>query len=494
LHIALQAIGIWIATCFALVAVFASCVAVSDARLKRARSRAHSLHEIHPSRRALVVWFDGHDDDVTAEHVAECQLCQREVQRLRPIWEGRWVRGRTRLPLLRPAVASVLVIALLTSLGLATRRPTAPDLGPLLTGVRSDRGAAASFTQGTPSQQIRTAQTSAARQRLNTATPPLNTPVVQAVAPLTSLSLGVLVPRTGPFSSEGDEVVRAVREAVAEANADAAKPAFEVTVQVVYPEDEGALTDLSRRIDALVGGFGEVSIPGISWLLPADPDVTGPNVVAGEMSARAAGVRLGADLVARDFSGIVGVIQDDGPEASLADGLSTRVQTEVVKASEGTSCDQQILTLRNSGVTALALAMSPESVAACVKAAQRVAFRPDGGLLVPPSAAYEHLPLFSSTLGIRTVLGFPWPGSADSGAADFDSSVRGSRSYRALISFAAARLAIQVAQSRRSISYSSINAGDWRGDLYWLDRGVNRNAKVVELEGNSWTTPDTYHG
>jgi hypothetical protein len=86
-------------------------------------------------------------------------------------------------------------------------------------------------------------------------------------------------------------------------------------------------------------------------------------------------------------------------------------------------------------------------------------------------------------VGARTVLGLPWPTSTAPGAARFRANTS-SLSYRALVSYAATELAIDVARQQGGVSLQSIADGLWRNDLIDLSGLTSRvNTLVVAFLG-----------
>ncbi|MDP1793189.1 MAG: hypothetical protein Q8K63_03540 [Acidimicrobiales bacterium] len=84
---------------------------------------------------------------------------------------------------------------------------------------------------------------------------------------------------------------------------------------------------------------------------------------------------------------------------------------------------------------------------------------------MPPTAAYAGLAAFKSGAGAQTVLGLPWPTSADAGARRFRART-GSKSYAAEAAFAAAELAVRVARANGTVTLSVMALGTWSSDLY----------------------------
>jgi hypothetical protein len=87
---------------------------------------------------------------------------------------------------------------------------------------------------------------------------------------------------------------------------------------------------------------------------------------------------------------------------------------------------------------------------------------------------------------VYTVLGLPWPGSSNPGAARFRSEVPGVSSYRALVSFAAVEMAVQVARSSGALQLDRIAGGSWQNDLYDFAGVANVGAQVVQQSAGGW--------
>ena len=86
----------------------------------------------------------------------------------------------------------------------------------------------------------------------------------------------------------------------------------------------------------------------------------------------------------------------------------------------------------------------------------------------------------------RTVLGVPWPMSTSSGAIRYRSEVPGALSYRAIVSFAAAESAVDIARGANGLSASAISAASLESDLLPLDHGRNTGASVVAAVDGRW--------
>ncbi|HLI74285.1 MAG TPA: hypothetical protein VKU86_10445 [Acidimicrobiales bacterium] len=311
---------------------------------------------------------------------------------------------------------------------------------------------------------------------------------VAAAAPGSPLELAVVTPDAGPGAAEGAEVRDAAAAAVAEANATGGVGGAPVTLDDVSAQDTAGLAALRGHVGALVGGFGAAAPAGVPWLLPADPAVTGADVVGAEPSDAAAGTQLASALLAQGVSGTVGVVNDGGPDSSLSTGIAQVMTVDTAPVAPPSSCLSAAGDLQRAGVVALAVAGSPELAASCLAALQTLSWQPPAGVLVAPSAVYAGLgtsPL-AAVSNVQSVLGFPWPTADQSGAQRFRSSVPGASSYRALVTFAAVELAVDVARAGSTVDPASLGRGTWRNDLFDYTGLMNAGAHVVDASGGGW--------
>jgi hypothetical protein len=296
------------------------------------------------------------------------------------------------------------------------------------------------------------------------------------------LRLGAVV----PGGDDAGEIVGALRRAVELANQSGGVGGRPVELSMAPDRDPGAIEALARTVHALVGGRGAIPPSGPLWLFPADPYAAGLRVVPAEASPSQVGARLAEDLDSRGVPGAVGAVVGGGPDAALADGIATGRTVIRVPLPPGAACGDALRSLRRRAVAALALAGPPDLVERCTDAAALLAWRPPGGVLVPPSAAYAHLERRPSAQGSRTVLGFPWPGGDDPGARRYQSAVPGGRSYRALVSFAAVELAVQIARADGTIRADRVTTAEWRSDLFHLDHGRPLRRPVMTASLGTW--------
>jgi ABC-type branched-subunit amino acid transport system substrate-binding protein len=291
-----------------------------------------------------------------------------------------------------------------------------------------------------------------------------------------------------PADDEVAEIGLALQRAVEFANRSGGVGGRPVELRTAPAHDPGAVRAMTRSVDALVGGTASAAVPaGIPWVFPADPAVGGEGVVAAEASPFEVGARLADDLVGRGIPGPVGAIVGEGPEAALADGVATRRPTIRVRvAGADDSCREPVRALRRRDVAALVLAGPPALVDRCTQAAAWLAWRPPGGILVPPSAAYAHLERSPAAQGVRTVLGLPWPDSDTPGANRYRAAVPGGQSYRALVSFAAVELAVQAARNDGAVQAERLRSGSWRSDLFHLEEGHHQQRPVMVASLGRW--------
>lgn len=455
----------------------------------------------HPRKVELGAWFDGEGNDRVGAHVLGCNRCQRHVAELSRLRS--WLRaqpfvamgdggddvavpaGRGRRPAL--VMAGLLIAFLLvadrsgspapsrTASRATTTSPARSDSTPEAAPVSErDDGGSADVAAPAAGERRAPQSSSVAAQALARARQP---------EPPSPLRLGLIVPASGPMAAEADEVADIVRQRVAAANAAGGVAGLPVELSVAPAEDAGAVAAMVERVDALVGGFGAVAPADKLWLLPADPAISGPMVVPAELTARLAGAQLGSVLRRQGVTGPVGVVVGSGPDATLGAGLATKTPTTSVNADEAGNCVAEIGALRRSGAVALAVAGSPDLAVKCLRASYAVAWSPNFGRILAPSAAYAALHSMPEAVGSRTVLGLPWPTSTAPGAARFRATTQ-STSYRALVSYAATELAIDVARQQGSLSVASVDAGNWRSDLVDMAGATNRvNTLVIAFLG-----------
>lgn len=460
----------------------------------------------HPRKLDLAAWFDGEGSDRVGSHVMRCHRCQRHVDELSRLRS--WLRAqpfvqmgdpddapsppaqrtRSRRPLVAAAalVATVLVVA---ESGEAPPGLNASSSNTTTTAVR----------RAAPPIAAPVAEDDVAAP-ISEVIPPSRPPAASATGPASSsgtsrprqttlahpLRLGLIVPTAGAMAAEGAEVAAVVRQRVDAANAAGGVAGVPVQLVTASAEDPDAVSRLSGRSDVLVGGFGVASAPGgTPWLLPADPAITGPDVVAAEPTARLAGLQLADVLRRQGLNGAVGVVVGPGPDSALGAGLASGTPTTSVNAKEGTTCVPEVSALRRAGAVALAVAGPPDLASRCMKAAFQALWLPPFGTVLAPSAAYAGLHTLPEALGARTILGLPWPTADTPGAARFRSTTN-STSYRALVSYAATELAIEVARQKGGVSVAAVGQGAWRSDLFDLDGVTTRVNNLVAAFLGTW--------
>jgi hypothetical protein len=222
--------------------------------------------------------------------------------------------------------------------------------------------------------------------------------------------------------------------------------------------------------------------------MPADVGPTGPEVAAGELAAEQAGAALGLDLAARSSdTRMIGAIVAAGPDAGLATGLAKTVAVQQVEAGSDTSCDQEMVALRKRDVAALALAVPPALARRCAAAAARIGWRPSGGLLLAPSAVYAHLERDLVAQGARSAVALSAPNTDDAGSNRFRQAAPGCESYRSLMSFAAAELALDAARTANgALTVAGVRDHHWHSDLYDIDGGRHTTSHVVSIRFGRW--------
>jgi hypothetical protein len=505
------------------------------------------MHRRHPSPLELGAYFDGEPIEGVSEHVAHCRRCRESLDELRGVRCA--VRGELDLTdgsarkrarwtvALIPVAASVALLLAMSAPpgGLPVTRvenadeampaalpvftppqvtdvtsPPAPaaegndaGAGPARAGRSS--GSAASVADGTaPNVAASEVDAGAGSATVPGAPPEKNAagrsasmaaaaPAGRSVAPAGGpLRLGVPVPTRGSLAGEGAEVLRAVRAVVERSNESGGVGGRRVEVVAVPTDDAAARAGALNRVQALVGGFAMEAPAGMPWIMPADVGLTGPDVAAAELAAEQAGTALAADLAARGSRGTVAAVVTPGPDAGLVTGLAKSLLVHSVEAGHGTSCDQEMSALRKRDVVALALAVPPDLARRCAAAAARIGWRPAGGLLLSPSAVYAHLERDLVAQGARSAVALVTPNADDAGSSRFRRSAPGCDSYRSLVSFAAAELALGAAGASNGVlTMSGLRDKRWRSDLYDVEGGQHTTSRVVSVRWGRWTTVES---
>lgn len=455
----------------------------------------------HPGPLALGAWFDGEGDADVGAHVARCRRCARKADVLAGVRAA--VRGEPAPPVADPlpprprwtpalAAASLVLAASAVAVGVSQgtfRGPLRTVADVFDAGDGDSRGAGRDGTLASPSTTTTSLPRDAKGQPRTGEAPGAaqlpGAPTTTAVATVDSevLRLAVVVRRSGALSADADATVIAVRRAADEANRNGGAGGRRVEVVVVDASDEDAVAGLAGWATVAVGGFG--AEPGLPWIFPADPYLRGS--IAGELSPAAAGAALAEDLAAEAPAPRVVAIVGDGSDAALADGVAARTMlTRVPAPDDGSSCEEEIRSARRELPAAVALAVAPDVARRCLDAAARLGWRPPAGVLLAPSAAYAGLGSEPRAAGARTVLGFPWPTGDEPAAVRFREAVPGVRSYRAVVAYAAAQLALSAAQGPGGLDVDALARGTWRTDLVTLSAGRNTSAHVVVAGPEGW--------
>lgn len=448
----------------------------------------------HPRAWALHAWFDGEDAPGVGSHLDGCERCRRrvvELCRVRAAMRGDPVP--VPLPAAvrrwRPVVAPVAVALVLVALLVATTVPgtlSAPfrAAGHLFDGG-SETGRAASPAT-TPTLAPGPAPTGQPQGGATPTSSGPESPATSAPSPDAApvLRLAVVVPMAGPLAADGAQTVDAVRQVVDAANRAGGVAGRPVELVVVDAGDADAVANLAGAVSVAVGGFG--ATPPVPWLFPADPYARGS--LAAETPAAEAGAVLARDLARRGIRGTVAAVVSDGPDAALADGVERAAPVFRITATASSSCDSEVRAARGALPAALVLAVAPDLAGRCLEAAARLGWRPPGGVLLAPSAAYAGLERDPAAAGGRTVLGLPWPTGDEPGASRFRATVPGVGSYRALVAYAAAELAVTAARASSPLRLADLAHGTWQTDLVTLSDGVNVAARIVVAGPAGWAT------
>lgn len=464
----------------------------------------------HPHKLAIAAWFDGEGSESVGAHVARCNRCRRHAADLARVRS--WLRAQPFVAMTedeadeptrsrhrwRPVmVAALLLFAYLVA-------PTRGD-GNLDRSPRSPLGALGEGRPGSSSPPVPTSANPAgsvaepaesaspappagaggAVGRAGARAPELG--ISRRTSPGAPLQLGLVIPTSGPLAREGIEVRDVVQRRVEAANNSGGVAGVPVELVVTPAEDRGAIEAMAGAVDAIVGGFGTNITTTTPWIFPADPLVSGSNVVPAEAPARVVGEHLAEDLRDELSFGLVGVVVGSGPDGALAAGLASKIRVTTVAAKKNTSCLAEIATLRRAGAMTLAVAGDSDLVVSCIRATSRSAWNPRLGPLVAPSSAYAGIASLPEATGARTVLALPWPTSSAPGAARFRANTV-SQSYRALVSYAATELAIDVARQTGTVSLASMAGRAWHSDLFAVDGATIRVGSTASALFGAWIT------
>jgi hypothetical protein len=505
------------------------------------------MHGRHPSPLELGAYFDGEPVEGVSGHVARCRKCRESLEELRGVrcairgeldlTDGSARRRARWTVALIPVAASVALLLAVSAPpgGLPVTRvenadevtPAAPPLftpsqvaaeltsppAPPVEGHPAGAGTArapgssgsAASVAGGKAPNVAAPPVDAGAESAEVAVPTGKTgagrstsvadaaPAGRSVPPATGpLRLGVPVPTRGSLAGEGAEVLRAVRAVVERSNEAGGVGGRRVEVVAVPTDNAAGRADALSRVQALVGGFAIEAPSGMPWIMPADVGPTGPDVAAAELAAEQAGAALAADLGARGHRGTVAAVVTPGPDAGLVTGLAKSLLVHSVEAGGNTSCDQEMAALRKRDVVALALAVPPDLARRCAAAAARVGWRPAGGLLLAPSAVYAHLERDLVTQGARSAVALATPNADNAGSNRFRRSAPGCDSYRSMVSFAAAELALGAAGASNGVlTMTGLKDKRWRSDLYDVDGGQHTTSHIVSVRWGRWSTADS---
>lgn len=454
----------------------------------------------HPRAIEVAAWFDGEGRPSVGSHVARCDSCRRRVDGLAEVRS--WVRSqplyrmgdviavaprRSRRPLALAVVAATIAAGIAIPRASTSRDDLAAPAekrsgAAVATSLPAGLAPVPAIDDSAAINAIEHAPALAARPAAAVLAPP---PPLAAAGRAGPLRLGLVVPQRGAAAAEGDEVERVVRDRVEVGNAEGGVAGFPIELFVAAAEDPRAVLALAERVDAMVGGFGTAAPADVTWLLPADPGVTGLDVLAPEASPAVAGAQLAVALRQSNIEGPVGVVVGTGYEAQFAEGLASKTPVLSVPARDAT-CATEVGLLQRARVEAMAVAGAPDLVATCITAAVRALWRPRLGVVVPPSTAYAANAPDPLLWGARTLLSMPWPSTSAPGATRFR-TVTGASSYRSLVSFTAVELAIGVARRNGSITLTDIAARTWPSDILELSGTTSRGGAVAVAGPEAWT-------
>ena len=475
----------------------------------------------HPRGAALMAWHDGELGDATVgAHIEGCSKCWARVamfasvdNAVRSTADRRSSTGRHHTALrdrgarriATPVVVLAGVVFIASTLAPAvsvdlSRSRIASFFNPART---TDRGSSAKATTATRHRAAATTTTTldqpaGLRSSGHQRDPALASPTP---LPMVAETLTIAVPLPGGEASrvpDADDIQRAVRGAVAAANAGGGVGGKPIAVKVI--DSRTMATSPTDAYDILVGGLPDdrqtsptpAPFAGQPWLFPADPTVHGSSVLSLDPEPGEAG-RLLAAAFAIGATAAVGILDDGGTQRRFGDALANRTgPTERFSTPPTASCDAAVLAARRRGVTTLVFALDPGRLADCAAALGRSAWVPSGGVFLPTPSGYivpKGLPV---GVRFRTLLGLPWPAWDEPAVARFR-TVAKSAAYRALVSFAATEFAIAAARSNAGrVDLDAVARSSWRTDLIAFDGLTNvalRPAQAGLLGWDSWPSP-----
>lgn len=304
-----------------------------------------------------------------------------------------------------------------------------------------------------------------------------------------TITLGVLVP--GGQTGAGEPVVRAVAVALAQANDAGAVPGARLELLVADASDPTAGAQLAERgARAVVGGYGASASTvqalagrGIPWFGPTDLAPASPaGMVTVEVGHQAAGRLVGDALRQKGFERAV-ALSGPGDERHLTEGLKTRMTVEGTTVDESRSCGPYLDTAALTGAETIVLAMARDALAGCVSALRQA--HPFHTVVVPATALDDALSRLPAGFALVAALGAPAPDDPGAGPTRFRSATGIDRNYRAMVSFAAAEVAVaSLNHDRQDPLAGFMKGGQYRSDLLTLNPQVsppNVSPQVVFL-------------
>ena len=469
----------------------------------------------HPRGIHLTAWHDGEIDDPSlSAHVESCARCWRAVATMTKVDAAvrggivdREVVGASasrvgRRPTFAVGVSLALVLAAVvvmlapavsidTSKTRIFGRP-ASERSDALHDSSPDGFTGTSSTTLPEADGNRPTARDAERQgpAPSLASPP---PVpgpspTPGASPPAAVALRIGLPLPGGETStalDTADILRGARSALEAANGAGGIGGRPIEFQVL---DADAL-DVSG-VDVLVGGLpgrSGVETRGRLWILPADPRVTGSNVL-GLLPAPADYGRLISEAWTHTGEPRIFILQDGSEQQRIADAFSA-TYPGAVRLSVGDRCEESVSEARGRGASSLVLAIDRATLERCATALRRIGWVPAGPILVPGYVAFGTSP-FPPAADVRALLGVPWPAWDETGPARFREATK-SLSYRALVTFASVELAVAVARANEGqVNAAAVLSGAWRSDLLALDGTTNVGLRPARMVPGGWR-PDS---
>lgn len=473
------------------------------------------LRKRHPRGLQLTAWHDGElNDPLLSAHIESCARCWRAVATMTKVDAA--VRGSTvdqgvagpsarrvrRLPSLTVGASLALVVAAVVVMlapavsidASKTRlfgRPAA-DRSDVLDDVSPPGSALTTSTAVLESDADRPTARGAGREDAApslAAPPPVPrpSPTSGEPPPPAAIALRIGLPLPGGERStalDTADILRSARSALEAANGAGGIGGRPIELQVL---DADAL-DVSG-VDVLAGGLpgrSGVETRGRLWILPADPQSTGSNVL-GVLPAAADYGRLIAEAWTPAGEARTFILQDGSEQQRIADAFSAKYPA-AVRLSVDDRCEESLGEARGRGASSLVLALDRPALEGCAAALRRIGWVPSGQLLVPGYVAFGASP-FASAADVRALLGVPWPAWDETGPARFRQATK-SLSYRALVTFASVELAVAVARANAGqVNAAALLGGAWRSDLLALDGTTNVGLRPARMVPGGWV-PD----